>query len=410
MQDYPTILLLSKKILPIPAVRGGAIETLVTTLLENNEIQQLAKFIVVSVYDEKAAQTKYKNSTVYYFRDDLCIDSKISSALRGSRFRRLFLRALNKFIFRPFFKKNLHIADAWERQCLRIAKREKPDYAIIEGAFSPYLFLSVLEFVGQDRCFHHIHSALQSNPDWLAVCPNVIGVSQFVLDFYHSNWPCGKRIVIKNRINIDLFGRCISQDETQHFRASLGLHPNDVACLYCGRFSQEKGVKELLESFALISNDKIKLILVGSPFFDTATSTKYSDDIVQAASSMGNVSLLGYVPNCDLAVVYQSADILIIPSVCQEAASLAAIEGMASGVPIIATKSGGMHEYLSPECAEELPIDDTLTTSLAQTIERLAADPEKRRRMSLAAKKRALLFSASLYCSDFVTQVTHSGE
>lgn len=50
--------------LPIPAVGGGAIETLITNLIEENELQQLVELIIISKNDEKA---KRKNITTQRF-------------------------------------------------------------------------------------------------------------------------------------------------------------------------------------------------------------------------------------------------------------------------------------------------------------------------------------------------------
>ena len=64
------IMLISPTALPIPAVGGGAIETLITNLLDQNEIEQQVEFIVTSKYDEEAEKIHYKHSKIYYFKGD----------------------------------------------------------------------------------------------------------------------------------------------------------------------------------------------------------------------------------------------------------------------------------------------------------------------------------------------------
>ena len=59
-----TILLLPALSFPIPAVKGGAVEQLITYLLEVNERFGDVRFIVLSKYDEDAIQYSYKNSKV----------------------------------------------------------------------------------------------------------------------------------------------------------------------------------------------------------------------------------------------------------------------------------------------------------------------------------------------------------
>ena len=57
--------------LPIPAVGGGAIETLITNLIEENELQQLVELIIISKNDEKAKRKKYHHTKIYYFEDEV---------------------------------------------------------------------------------------------------------------------------------------------------------------------------------------------------------------------------------------------------------------------------------------------------------------------------------------------------
>ena len=65
------ICLIVPKILPVPAVLGGAIETLVTLLLEENEKDNRVRFVVFSPYNENAEilSKSYRNSEVIYIRE-----------------------------------------------------------------------------------------------------------------------------------------------------------------------------------------------------------------------------------------------------------------------------------------------------------------------------------------------------
>ena len=68
-----TICLFSPGILPIPAVKGGAIETLLELLIEHNEIEKKVRFLVVSVHDEEAEarSQKYKQTDFIYIKRNL---------------------------------------------------------------------------------------------------------------------------------------------------------------------------------------------------------------------------------------------------------------------------------------------------------------------------------------------------
>ena len=60
---------------------------------------------------------------------------------------------------------------------------------------------------------------------------------------------------------------------------------------------------------------------------------------------------VGYINNDELYKYYQIADMQAVPSMWEEAAGLVAIEGMASGLPLVVTRSGGMVEYVDEKCA-----------------------------------------------------------
>ena len=96
------------------------------------------------------------------------------------------------------------------------------------------------------------------------------------------------------------------------------------------------------------------------------------------------------------------ADIQVIPSIWQEGAGLVAIEGMAAGLPLIITDSGGMVEYVDDESAIKVPIDEELPQNLARTILELHNDPERRKKMGSAGRCRAQKFSSKVYYRDFV--------
>ena len=81
-----------------------------------------------------------------------------------------------------------------------------------------------------------------------------------------------------------------------------------------------------------------------------------------------------------------------------------AIEAMACGRPILATKSGGMTEYLAGSDAVELPIqpESELAAALAKAIEELAADPARRLSMRRKGLIRSRCFGQEAYYKNFV--------
>ena len=91
------------------------------------------------------------------------------------------------------------------------------------------------------------------------------------------------------------------------------------------------------------------------------------------------------------------SDLYIIPSLWEDPCPLSCIEGMASGLPLIVTRSGGIPELVDEKCAFILEKDKDLSANISKHIIQLYHDVELRNRMSLFAKERAKLFSKDRY-------------
>ena len=143
-------------------------------------------------------------------------------------------------------------------------------------------------------------------------------------------------------------------------------------------------------------------MLIGSFYYSLNKDDEFSRNIVERAKKMDNVTYLGYIPNSELQDYYSISDIQVVPSTWQEGAGLVALEGMASGLPLIITDSGGMVEYVNDDCAIKLPIDDNLPQNLSENIINLANEKQLRKMMSEAGKNRAAIFDKEMYYNNFV--------
>ena len=130
-------------------------------------------------------------------------------------------------------------------------------------------------------------------------------------------------------------------------RASLGFAPEDFVVLFCGRLEPDKGIHKLLEAMENIHDPRIKLLIVGSPFFGRTQQSPFLRKLEQQAETLGDrVRFTGYVPNDSMPEYYRLADLVCVPTLVEEAAGLVAVEAMGCGRPVLATRSGGMPEYL----------------------------------------------------------------
>ena len=123
-------------------------------------------------------------------------------------------------------------------------------------------------------------------------------------------------------------------------RRRLGLNGEKVA-LYVGRIEPLKGVEFLLEIAACVDGDvPFKLLIVGG---DPA-SEQEPRRLAEMASRLGLddvVEFVGRVPRNTLAAYFSAADVCVVPSY-YESFGLVALEAMACGAPVVATRVGGL--------------------------------------------------------------------
>lgn len=102
---------------------------------------------------------------------------------------------------------------------------------------------------------------------------------------------------------------------------------------FAGRISPEKGVGTLLEAARI----------TGLPVRVAGDTGKMPHLVAQAPA---NVAFLGALGRERLAAFYAGARFLVVPSVCYEAFGLVAAEAMALGLPVIASRIGGLPEVV----------------------------------------------------------------
>ena len=156
--------------------------------------------------------------------------------------------------------------------------------------------------------------------------------------------------------------------------------------LYVGTLEPRKNLPVLIESYRrLVQADKIKehLVLVGKLGWGYEALLKQ----IQAPILRGKIHLAGYVHQRDLPAMYVGARLFIYPSL-YEGFGFPPLEAMASGVPVISTRSSSLVENL--EGAAELVMPDD-HAALADAMERLLGDEtlrDERRRQGLERASR----------------------
>lgn len=165
--------------------------------------------------------------------------------------------------------------------------------------------------------------------------------------------------------------------------------------LFVGRLTPHKGVDRLIQ--ALPSG--AKLTVVGSAGHDRRIPERDYPALLRRLASGRQVRFTGGVADDDLAQLYRSAIVLVLPSVAltcygrpvavSELLGLVVLEAMASGTPVIASRIGGLPEIVADGVTGYL-VDPGDERAITDRLRLLLDNPQTAARMGRAARERVL--------------------
>ena len=163
-------------------------------------------------------------------------------------------------------------------------------------------------------------------------------------------------------------------------RSRLAIRDDQVVILHVGRLAAEKNVDVLVHAFALAREalgERARFVIAG----EGPRSGLIAQRIPFATR-------LGFIAPADLAALYASADLCVLPS-DTETCGLVALEAMASGLPVVAADAGGFRENIQ-HGRSGLLVAPRDARACAAAIVELAVDRERREAMSAAARLAAV--------------------
>ncbi len=153
---------------------------------------------------------------------------------------------------------------------------------------------------------------------------------------------------------------------------------NDVpVVLFASRLVPEKGVHIFLDAMRVLHDGNIgaKGVVVGAAHFGSKNNSEYIQKLHHMAPS--NVEFHEYCVGKQLAQKFRQADAFCFPPVWQEAFGLVNVEAMASGLPVVATRSGGMPEIFAEGGA--LLVNRNSVQELADALSGIVRNPSLRK-------------------------------
>jgi glycosyltransferase involved in cell wall biosynthesis len=183
--------------------------------------------------------------------------------------------------------------------------------------------------------------------------------------------------VVLPGLDIDAFGSMENRDK---IRAELGVDADKHLVLYIGRLRPVKGTEYGIKAFAraVNQNPNMHMALAGE-----GDQLKYLRQLVYELGIEEKISFLG-VRN-DLPELLSSADCVLIPSLT-EGFPRTAVEAMAAGRAVIATRVGGIPEAIThDETGILVPVKDV--DAMATALVRLAGDKSLQAKLGAVARR-----------------------
>lgn len=357
------ICILTPMFLPVPAVKGGAIEELITFLINKNELNNQYIFDIYTISDD-LLEDKYKSSNI--------IQIKLPKLI-------IFIQKSINRIFNVFKINKYYDFNKFRYQkVLKEINKKCHNYKaiVVENNMQLYKYI-YKNILNKDIPFYfHLHNDLniqnKSDEDYIFIlnsCKKILVVSNFLKNklMYYGNPE--KLTVFSNAID-EKYYQNYQYDPNKLMKLKEKFQLNNKTIIgYIGRIDSEKGLLELLKAFNMINEKKIKLLLICDDF----TKIKYKKDylnelMIEYEKNANNIEITGRIDYNLMPLYYKLIDIVVIPTICEEAFGMVALEAKTLNKKIIYANSGALNEILQDTNSTMVNLDKNFVSNLSSTI------------------------------------------
>lgn len=196
-------------------------------------------------------------------------------------------------------------------------------------------------------------------------------------------FPKKEQEMITKKIVIQPMGCQIERFSVIYKNTDFWKQGEEKVVLFVGRLAEKKGVTYLIEAMKRV---KAKLVIVGEGPLRGELQEQVKRQLLG-----DKVIFMGARSHDELPEIYASADVFVTPSITakdkdKEGFGLVILEAMASGVPVVASQSGGITEIIVHE-HNGLLSKEKDSKSLADNINRLLQDDDLRKKIIINMKK-----------------------
>ncbi|HXN12218.1 MAG TPA: glycosyltransferase family 4 protein [Candidatus Acidoferrales bacterium] len=210
----------------------------------------------------------------------------------------------------------------------------------------------------------------------------VVAISGGVADSLAASGVERERITfVHSGVDCDRF-RAPTSQERADARGALKIADTEFVISAVGALEQRKGHRYLIAAIgAIAASGKFRCFIVGQGLIG-----RVLQDEIAVIRSLDRIKLLGRVD--DVRELLWASDAFAMPSL-KEGLGVAALEAMASALPVIASDVGGLREVVE-DGRTGIIVPPANPEKIASAIKRLAESPELRSQMSAAARARVV--------------------
>lgn len=396
--------------LPVPAVKGGAVEDLINIIIDENEKYNKMDIEVFSIFDKDAniESLQYNNSKFNFIKTN-----KISSFLDFCLYiiASKLLKKRNSHSYKFVFQRLEYI-----KKVSNMLKKNDYDKIILENHPTLYLALkwnkNYIKY--NNKYYYHCHNDINKLYGCEKLFYNTrkfIAISNYILNKVlntYKKFNYKNIVILKNCIRIENFKNEVNIDKVKE---TYKINPKKKIILYVGRLVEEKGILDIIKALKFLKTEDYQLVIAGGTISKINVETAFTKKLKQECRKYEDkIIFTGYIDHNKIYEIYKIADVVLLPSIWDEPAGLTMLETIASNVPLITTNVGGIKEYIKDDLAIILEKDENLIQNIAKNIDLIFENQEIKNRLSKNGFNYAKTYNQDRYYKEFFKIIKEEGD
>ncbi|RNA69873.1 glycosyltransferase family 4 protein [Alteribacter keqinensis] len=349
--------------LPIPPIRGGAIQTYIAGALPSLK--------------------RHHDITVYGRSDEALADRETADGVKYIRVPGGLLETYRDGIAAVLKEETYDV--------IHIFNRPRLVEAVRNAAPKSRLILSM-----HNDMFKREKISPEEGAAAVAQVDKIITISDYIGQSIVKDYPeaAPKLKTIYSGVDLNQFVPASTSKGKQLRDAVRSEHNlgSKKVIMFAGRLSANKGADVLLEAIPILAkkHSDIALVLVGSKWFSDNNVTDYVAYVRALAQRMPvPVITTGFVDPNEIQRWFAAADVFVCPSQWQEPLARVHYEAMAAGLPIVTTARGGNPEVIDPGVNGFVIENPENPQEFADKLSQILGDPGNAQKMGANGRKLA---------------------